>query len=50
MSRANVKLDRMDNEAAIELLEEWFSEPDEMGEEWWDEYEKDLEWRKADDI
>ncbi len=32
-----------DNTKAIQLLDEWFDEPDEMGEEFWEEYEKDLE-------
>ena len=32
----------LDNQAAIELLDEWFSEPDNMGREWWDEYEQDI--------
>ena len=31
-----------DNTKAIELLDEWFNESDEMGAEFWDEYEKEL--------
>ena len=30
------------NRAAIKLLDEWMSKPDDMGEEWWAEFEKDL--------
>ncbi len=32
-----------ENQAAIDLLDEWFAEPDNMGREWWDEYELELE-------
>ena len=31
------------NRAAIKLLDEWMSIPDDMGKEWWDEFEKELE-------
>ncbi len=30
------------NKAAIELIDEWFAEPDNMGEEFWAEYEQEL--------
>ena len=30
------------NEKAIQLLDEWFNEPDDMGEDFWDEYEREL--------
>jgi hypothetical protein len=30
------------NRAAIKLLDEWMSKPDDMGEEFWCEYEKEL--------
>ncbi len=30
------------NQETIELLDEWFSEPDDMGENFWQEYEEDL--------
>ena len=30
------------NRAAIKLLDEWMSQPDDMGEEWWNEYMKQL--------
>ncbi len=33
---------RQENKDAIAILDEWFSEPDDMGEEFWDEYERDL--------
>ncbi len=33
----------MNNIEAIHLLDEWFNEPDEMGAEFWDEYERELE-------
>ncbi len=32
-----------ENQAAIELIDSWFSEPDNMGEEFWAEYEKEIE-------
>lgn len=32
---------RPENEAAIELIKEWFNDPDELPE-WWDEYEDDI--------
>lgn len=31
------------NLKAIEFLEEWFAEPDDMGDEFWDDFEKELE-------
>lgn len=31
------------NRAAIKLLDEWMSKPDDMGEEWWSEYMKQLD-------
>lgn len=33
---------RPENEAAIKLLDEWTSSPDDKGEEWWAEFEKEL--------
>ena len=36
-----------DNRKAIALLDERFSEPDDMGEEFWDEYEGNLTGGKA---
>ena len=30
------------NRAAIKLLDEWMSKPDDLGEEFWREYEKEL--------
>jgi hypothetical protein len=30
------------NRAAIKLIREWMSKPDDMGEEFWREYEKEL--------
>lgn len=33
---------RPENEQAIELIEEWFADPDDLGEEFWAEYEEDL--------
>ena len=33
---------RAKNRAAIKLLDEWMSKPDDMGEEFWREYEKEL--------
>ena len=35
----NVRGLMSDNTKAIQLLDEWFDEPDEMGEEFWEEYE-----------
>ena len=31
------------NLKAIEFLEEWFAEPDDLGEEFWKEFDKELE-------
>ncbi len=33
---------RPENRQAIELLDEWFSEPDDLGEEFWEEYEQEI--------
>jgi hypothetical protein len=33
---------RQENQEAIELLDEWFAEPDDMGEEFWKRYEAEL--------
>ena len=30
------------NQRALALLEEWMSEPDDMSEEWWEEFEREL--------
>ncbi len=30
-----------DNTKAIQLLDEWFDEPDDMGEAFWEEYERE---------
>jgi hypothetical protein len=30
------------NQAALALLEEWMSEPDDLGDDWWDDFENDL--------
>ena len=30
------------NQRALALLEEWMSEPDDMSEEWWEEFEGEL--------
>ena len=30
------------NQQALALLEEWMSEPDDMSEEWWEEFEREL--------
>lgn len=32
-----------ENLKAIQLLDEWFDEPDDLGEEFWEEYERELE-------
>lgn len=42
------------NQRAIKLLEEWYATPDDLGDEWWDEFEQDLKrnrfsFRKAAD-
>lgn len=31
------------NRAAIKLLDEWMSKPDDLGEEFWREFEKELQ-------
>ena len=31
------------NLKAIKLLEEWFAEPDDLGEDFWKEFDKELE-------
>ena len=33
---------RPQNRRALALIEEWLSEPDDLGEEWWDSFEQDL--------
>ncbi len=33
---------RPKNKHAIELLDAWLSEPDELGPEWWDEFEWEM--------
>ncbi len=33
---------RPENKKLIELLVKWVQEPDEMGEVWWDSFERDL--------
>ncbi len=33
-----------ENQAAIDLIDSWFSEPDNMGDEFWTEYEEELEY------
>ncbi len=33
----------VDKVEMLALLDEWFSEPDKMGEEFWQEYERELE-------
>ncbi|KKM07122.1 hypothetical protein LCGC14_1737120 [marine sediment metagenome] len=30
------------NQKAIQLLDEWFDDPDDMGEDFWDEYGQNL--------
>lgn len=37
---------RKENLEAIKLLDEWFAEPDNLGEAFWEEYEKQLEGNK----
>ena len=37
---------RTENLEAIKLLDEWFAEPDNLGEAFWEEYEKQLEGNK----
>ncbi len=32
-----------ENQQAIELLDDWFSESDDLGEEFWAEYEQEIE-------
>ena len=32
-----------DNTEISDILEEWFSEPDKMGTEFWEEYEREIE-------
>ena len=32
-----------DNTETPDILDEWFSEPDKMGEEFWEEYERELD-------
>lgn len=34
--------DRPENKRALALLDEWMSEPDDLGEDWWAEFEMDL--------
>lgn len=31
------------NTEAIQLIDEYFAEPDDLGEEFWEEYERELE-------
>jgi hypothetical protein len=40
-----VKIGKMykSNLKVIEILEEWLSEPDDLGEELWDEFDKGIE-------
>lgn len=33
---------RPENEQAIELIDDWFAKQDDLGEEFWAEYEEDL--------
>lgn len=33
---------RLENRRALALLDEWMSEPDDLGEDWWAEFEKEL--------
>ena len=33
---------RPENRAALAFLKEWMSTPDEMGDEWWEEFEAEL--------
>ncbi len=33
---------RPENRRAIELLDAWMSEPDELGPEWWEEFDREL--------
>ena len=39
VSQADMGDSMTDNTKAIQLLDEWFDEPDEMGVEFWEEYE-----------
>ena len=32
-----------DNQEISQLLDEWFSQPDKMGTEFWQEYERELD-------
>lgn len=38
----NAPVLRQENQQAIALLDEWFSEPDDMGEEFWLEYDQQI--------
>lgn len=31
------------NQALIDLLDQWFAEPDDMGDEFWRQYEQELQ-------
>lgn len=33
---------RTQNEQALQLLEKWLAEPDDLGDAWWDEFEAEL--------
>lgn len=33
---------RTANRQALRLLDEWLSEPDDLGDEWWDAFEREL--------
>jgi len=33
---------RPENRRALELLEAWMAEPDDLGEAWWDDFEREL--------
>jgi hypothetical protein len=34
---------RPENRRALELLEAWMAEPDDLGEAWWDDFERELQ-------
>jgi hypothetical protein len=36
------ELIRRRNQEARELLRQWMAEPDDLGDEWWDEFEQEL--------
>jgi hypothetical protein len=33
---------RPQNRQALALLQSWMAEPDDLGDEWWDEFEREL--------